>query len=318
MDLCGKPDGCKRRTTDMKGKRWQTTCLLLLFGVATAWALGGGGGGKIGSGGARTDTVNIELQNVPYVQQNIDTYYAGVGAEALTRSDSYCGLASAMMVRAMGRDWPSEFSRVLDYWSVRDVAYNNNELRAWDNLLLTNARLVYSQNLDVTYNGLLHIGRHYDDQNYEDTKNLLQHIYTLNDFSGYAIRNQDNVVACDMRPVEADEVMDIIWNHIETYKKPVVTLIDSSKVGLSENQWKSSNLSVSLHYNVVYGISNENGERELYVHDPWYETGSKAYKETEYKWMMTLTSSYNTFWLYEYAKMYPPYIDKPCYLMTIH
>ena len=73
-----------------------------------------------------------------------------------------------------------------------------------------------------------------------------------------------------------------------------------------------------MHYNVVYGISNENGERELYVHDPWYETGSKAYKETEYKWMMTLTSSYNTFWLYEYAKMYPPYIDKPCYLMTIH
>ena len=73
-----------------------------------------------------------------------------------------------------------------------------------------------------------------------------------------------------------------------------------------------------MHYNVVYGISNENGERELYVHDPWYETGSKAYKETEYKWMMPLTSSYNTFWLYEYAKMYPPYIDKPCYLMTIH
>ena len=86
----------------MRGKLWWAACLLLLFGVATAWALGGGGGGKIGSGGARTDTVNIELQNVPYVQQNIDTYYAGVGAEALTRSDSYCGLASAMMVRAMG------------------------------------------------------------------------------------------------------------------------------------------------------------------------------------------------------------------------
>ena len=77
----------------MRRKLWRAVCLLLLFGVATAWALGGGGGGKIGSGGARTDTVNIELQNVPYVQQNIDTYYAGVGAEALTRSDSYCGLA---------------------------------------------------------------------------------------------------------------------------------------------------------------------------------------------------------------------------------
>lgn len=121
-----------------------------------------------------------------------------------------------------------------------------------------------------------------------------------------------------MRPVEADEVMDIIWNHIETYKKPVVTLIDSSKVNLSENQWKSLNLSASLHYNVIYGISNENGERKFYVHDPWYETGSKAYKETEYKWMMTLTSSNDTFWLYEYARIYPPYIDKPCYIMTIH
>lgn len=77
----------------MRGKLWRAVCLLLLFGTAVSWALGGGGGGKIGSGGARTDTVNIELQNVPYVQQNIDTYYAGVGAEALTRSDSYCGLA---------------------------------------------------------------------------------------------------------------------------------------------------------------------------------------------------------------------------------
>ena len=301
----------------MKGKRWQTTCLLLLFGTAVSWALGGGGG-KIGSAGVRTNTVSIELQNVPYVQQNIDTYYPGVGSDALERSDSYCGLASAMMVRAMGEHWPSEHSRALDYWSVRDVAYNNNELRAWDNLLLANARLVYSQNLDVTYNGLLHIGRHYDDQNYEDTKNLLQHIYTLNDFSGYAIRNQDNVVACDMRPVEADEVMDIIWNHIETYKKPVVTLIDSSKVGLSENQWKSSNLSVSLHYNVVYGISNEKGEKEFYVHDSWYSTQSRKYTESRYKWMMTLPNSYDTFWLYDYARMYPPYINKPCYIMTIH
>ena len=76
----------------MRRKLWRAVCLLLLFGTAVSWALGGGGG-KIGSGGARTDTVNIELQNVPYVQQNIDTYYAGVGAEALTRSDSYCGLA---------------------------------------------------------------------------------------------------------------------------------------------------------------------------------------------------------------------------------
>ncbi len=223
-----------------------------------------------------------------------------------------------MMVRAMGEHWPSEHSRALDYWSVRDVAYNNNELRAWDNLLPTNARLVYSQNLDVTYNGLLHIGRHYDDQNYEDTKNLLQHIYTLNDFSGYAIRNQDNVVACDMRPVEADEVMDIIWNHIETYKKPVVTLIDSSKIRVMQSQWNSSSQPVTLHYNVVYGISNIDGVRKFYVYDPWHEFNDKEYDEEKYQWMMTLTSSNDTFWLYEYARTYPPYIDKPCYIMTIH
>lgn len=290
-----------------------------------SWALGGGGGGsteskkliggKGGGGSYRRDTVDIQLKNVPYIQQNIEIIPGSGMYEA--RFDMYCGLASAMMVRAMGRVWPSEFSRALDYWHVGDVAYNNNELRAWDNLLLTNARLVYSQNLDVTYNGLLHTGRHYDDQNYEDTKNLLQHIYTLNDFSGYAIRNQDNVVACDMRPVEADEVIDIIWNHIETYKKPVVTLIDSSKVGLSEELWSRAGKKVTLHYNVVYGILNENGERKFYVHDPWYSIKSTKYTETEYKWMMTLTSFYNTFWLYDYARTYPPYIDKPCYIMTI-
>ena len=262
------------------------------------------------------DTVDIKLQNVPYIQQNIEII-PGSGIHE-TRSDMYCGLASAMMVRAMGTHWPSEHSRALDYWNVGDVAYNNNELRAWDNLLYTNAGLVYSQNLDITYNGLIHTGRHYHYQNYEDTKNLLQHIYTLNDFSDYAIRNQDNVVACDMRPVEADEVMDIIWNHIETYKKPVVTLIDSSKIKVMQSQWNSSYQPVTLHYNVVYGISNVDGVRKFYVYDPWHEFNEKEYEEEKYKWMMTLTSSYNTFWLYDYAKTYPPYIDKPCYIMTIH
>ena len=310
----------------MRGKLWRAVCLLLLFGTAVSWALGGGGGGSTeskkligGKGGSvsyRRDTVDIQLKNVSYIQQNIETAPGSGIYEA--RSNMYCGLASAMMVRAMGEHWPSEHSRALDYWSVRDVAYNNNELRAWDNLLLTNARLVYSQNLDVTYNGLLHTGRHYDDQNYEDTKNLLQHIYTLNDFSGYAIRNQDNVVACDMRPVEVDEVMDIIWNHIETYKKPVVTLIDSSKIRVMQLQWNSSSQPITLHYNVVYGISNIDGVRKFYVYDPWHEFNDKEYDEEKYQWMMTLTSSYNTFWLYEYARTYPPYIDKPCYLMTIH
>ena len=73
--------------------------------------------------------MNIELQNVPYLQQNIDTYYAGVGAEALTRSDSYCGLASAMMVRAMGDDYTDMSSRA---WDFRSWSRGNYALEMWE------------------------------------------------------------------------------------------------------------------------------------------------------------------------------------------
>lgn len=229
-----------------------------------------------------------------------------------------------MMVCAMGDDYTDMSSRA---WDFRSWSRGNYALEMWefDKLLRYSARNISLENLDIhdTYSqnrrGLLYRDAGSDKDNFTATKKLLEKLYTTNYFgTAHSFGREENVRSVEVQVVDEMEVIDIIWKHIEKHKKPVVTLIDSSKVGLSENQWKSSNLSVSLHYNVVYGISNIDGVRKFYVYDPWHEFNDKEYGEEKYQWMMTLTSSNDTFWLYEYARTYPPYIDKPCYIMTIH
>ena len=300
----------------MKGKLWRAVCLLLLFGAAAVWALGGGGGGKIGSGGARTDTVNIELQNVPYVQQNIDTYYAGVGAEALTRSDSYCGLASAMMVRAMGDDYTDMSSRA---WDFRSWNRGNYALEMWefDKLLRYSARNISLENLDIhdTYSqnrrGLLYRDAGSDKDNFTATKKLLEKLYTTNYFgTAHSFGREENVRSVEVQVVDETEVIDIIWKHIEKHKKPVVTIIDSNKI----DDLYSTDVPF-LHYNVVYGIREENSIKKFLIHDPWFTYKQFSTQKTSvYRKMLSLPSN-TPDWLYRYGRSKG--ISNPCYIMTV-
>lgn len=293
---------------------WQTTCLLLLFGTAVSWALGGGGG-KIGSAGVRTNTVSIELQNVPYVQQNIDTYYPGVGADALERSDSYCGLASAMMVRAMGDDYTDMSSRA---WDFRSWSRGNYALEMWefDKLLKYSAGNIDLGNLDIhdTYDskwrGLLFRDAGSDKGNFDATKKLLEKLYTTNSFGTFhSFGREENVRSVEVQVVDETKVIDIIWKHIEKYKKPVVTIIDSNKI----TNLYSSDIPF-LHYNIVFGITNKNGNKELLVYDPLEIFNKEKYETDVYRQMLSLPSN-TPDWLYWYGQSKG--ISNPCYIMTV-
>lgn len=301
----------------MRGKLWRSTCLLLLSGAAAAWALGGGGGGKIGSGGARTTPVNIELRNVPYVSQNIHTYYLGISADALERSDSYCGLASALMVRAMGDDYTDMASRARDfrYWHDGD---GNYALEMWefDKLLRYSAGNISLGNLDIhdTYSqnrrGLLYRDAGSDKDNFTATRRLLEKLYTANSFgTAHSFGREDNVRSVEVQVVDETEVIDIIWKHIERYKKPVVTIIDSNKV---RNLYSSR--TPFLHYNVVYGIKKNQGNSYFLIHDPISTYNQKTYKTDDYRKMLSLPSN-TPDWLYWYGRSKG--ISNPCYIMTV-
>ena len=300
----------------MRGKLWRAVCLLLLFGTAVSWALVGGGG-KIGSAGVRTNTVSIELQNVPYVQQNIDTYYPGVGSDALERSDSYCGLASAMMVRAMGDDYTDMSSRAWDfrYWNSGDGNYSL-EMWEFDKLLKYSAGNIDLGNLDIhdTYDskwrGLLFLDAGSDKGNFDATKKLLEKLYTTNSFGTFhSFGREENVRSVEVQVVDETRVIDIIWNHIEKYKKPVVTIIDSNKIN-----WLYSTTTPILHYNIVKGISKESGNKKLIIHDPLSTVGRKEYLISDYKLMLSLPDA-TPDWLYRYGQSKG--ISNPCYIMTI-
>lgn len=302
----------------MRGKLWRVTCLLLLFSSATMWSLGGGGGsseptliGGKGGGGSSSSRVNIKLQNVPYVEQTIP---------GNKRSSMYCGLASALMVRAMGDDYTEKRSRAMGYWGFEQPDYNN-QMEMLDELLQRHANVLECDNLDIAQNGLLYVGSKSD--YFEETKNLLYRLYTRNDFIStypwYNIRNQDNIYDCTLRVEKSTDVMDIIWNHIKQTKKPVITIIDSSKIGESENSWKSLGLRPVLHYNVIYGISETHRERTFHIYDPILnDSDGTPYTESEYRWMLALPRN-TPFWLYSYTAYRRWFkITDPCYIMTIH
>lgn len=299
----------------MRGKLWRAVCLLLLSGAAAAWALGGGGGGKIGSGGARATPVNIELQNVPYVSQNIHTYYPGIGTDALARSDSYCGLASALMVRAMGDDYTDMASRARDfrYWHDGD---GNYALEMWefDKLLRYSAGNIGLGNLDIhrdkNWRGLLYRDAGGDKDNFDATKKLLKTLYTTNYFrTAHSFGREENVRSVEVQVVDETEVIDIIWKHIERYKKPVVTIIDSNKI----TNLYSSDIPF-LHYNIVFGITQKNGNKELLVYDPLEVFNKEKYEADVYRKMLSLPSN-TPDWLYWYGRSKG--ISNPCYIMTV-
>ena len=187
----------------------------------------------------------------------------------------------------------------------------------FDKLLRYSARNISLENLDIhdTYSqnrrGLLYRDAGSDKDNFTATKKLLEKLYTTNYFgTAHSFGREENVRSVEVQVVDETEVIDIIWKHIEKHKKPVVTIIDSNKV---RNLYSTAE--PFLHYNVVYGIRDEGGDRILLIHDPW--SSYQRFKErtiSDYRRILSLPSN-TPDWLYRYGRSKG--ISNPCYIMTV-
>lgn len=251
------------------------------------------------------NNVNIELKNVPYVFQE-GVYYADP-----ERAKRYCGFATATMIRGKGCDYKED-----DYatWFNKNDRYEHERSMVdMDNYL---REVAWSEDLkcvDVVKNeGLLYLPDWGENNEtcFLETEKILEKLYTSNNFLSYTrVLEQDNVHSCRIQVVDEEDVIDKIWNHITTYKEPVVTIIDSNKLD-NLNSWAQP----ILHYNVVYGIKKENNRKKLLVYDPLQEYKKRTYAPDEYKQMMSLP--YDTpAWLYDYGVECG--VFDPCYIMTI-
>ena len=186
----------------------------------------------------------------------------------------------------------------------------------FDKLLRYSARNISLENLDIhdTYSqnrrGLLYRDAGSDKDNFTATKKLLEKLYTTNYFgTAHSFGREENVRSVEVQVVDETEVIDIIWKHIEKHKKPVVTIIDSNKI----TNLYSSDIPF-LHYNIVFGITQKNGNKELLVYDPLEVFNKEKYEADVYRKMLSLPSN-TPDWLYRYGRSKG--ISNPCYIMTV-
>jgi hypothetical protein len=157
------------------------------------------------------------LSNVPYVYQEND--YPVAGQE--DRSDSYCGLASALMVR-----------KKTEYKSSPSVSWHSGDyswMEGIDAWLKNNSGSRY---INIYPAGLVFIGDLYTEAGkYDNTKAILQEIYLTHhwdDFTFYHIDNTYRISNVDFQLQEPDAAMANIWSHISSKKQPVVVVSDSN------------------------------------------------------------------------------------------
>ena len=211
---------------------------------------GGGGGGKGGT--ANSKQVNIVLSNVPYVNQ----YVSGN-----SRSNAYCGLANALMVRAKdaaGAPTPT-------------VSNPASSMRSMDVNLLNGYTSGTDHSIDVVRNQGLFYANFYDNAatQYNKTIRVINDIYTkYND----GIIHRRHVTSVDAAVASAAQTPDTIWNHIKNYNQPVVVVIDSNISAHMQNNDTppSTRGTPTLHYVVIRGIreQTQGGTKYFSVYDP--------------------------------------------------
>jgi hypothetical protein len=182
----------------------------------------GGGGGKGGSSGnSSSSSVNITLKNVPYVNQYVDSPSANY----------YCGLASALMVRAKNAGTAPSLS----------YGFIESDLKRIDENLQ-----------DSKYAGLrVDVSANRDDGIFYDNNHV----------SGVTV----NILSTG-----TGAATNAIWNHIKNNRQPVVILIGSSVIqNVQTNGQAPTNRGMPiLHYVVMYGTKEVNGIKRFIFYDP--------------------------------------------------
>jgi hypothetical protein len=258
-------------------------------------------GGKGGS--SAPQPVNIQLKNVPYVYQYTSN----------PRSNNFCGLASALMVRAKEKknmDGPMLWESRIE--SDMDIMDSN----------LQRGTYLFGAPLDVVRNnGLLYLDS-FDSRStqWSKTVSILSKLYTAKGTDGVFF-DKGHVSSVEAKILSANNATEVIWNHIKNERQPVVIVIDS-EIRYDVDKQKSLPLSYrrktpTLHYNVVMGIKESSGTRGFLVYDPAIMTNEYYfyYTESQLRILMALPSN-TPAWVYEYPRDSLSIYD-PCYILLV-
>jgi hypothetical protein len=268
-------------------------------------ASGGGGGGKnliipVGSGQGTQSALAapIQLSNIPYVSQYTDAF------DRSGRSLRYCGIASALMVRA--KEVKGSFSFPIPSWRATDPMITiDRDLRNG---------YYGGYKIDVVENyGLLYLSRlDLPSQQYNKTITVLKSLYKPEWFVNTAL---DTMRVSNVEPkvLNSGDATIMLWNHIKNNREPAVVIIDSNKTYYVENNKSLQNWEPVLHYIVIAGIAQSGSTRYFLVLDPLFNDQYRKYSESQLQTLMTIPNKTGSAWLYNYASGMG--IFNPCYIL---
>jgi hypothetical protein len=178
---------------------------------------------------------------------------------------------------------------------------------------LQNAYYSYGYKIDLVPNGLLYVRANASrSEQFEGTKTVVRDLfyykynylptpfYTTG-ISVYVDNNYDAV--------------DRIWNYIKNNNQPVVVITDLNKLSYynERTSYPAWNEARALHFQVVYGIYEEGGEKYFRVHDPLLKYAyNKQFSSTQFQDIITMSEKAPA-WVYNYGsadagKYNPSYI----------
>jgi hypothetical protein len=275
-----------------------------------------GGKGSSNSGTSNSSLVNINLSNIPYVYQYISNH---------PRSDSYCGLASALMVRAKDT---YDYSSTLPLSPI--VYFPDDDMKQMDQNLLNANKYGYSANFSangwigypyidiITNHGLFYVDIYELEQlQYMKTIRVISNLYTAGSTDG--VWNDNGKVSnVNITVASASQTTGIIWDHINNYKQPVVVVVDSDiSIYMQTHDTPPYNRTNStLHYVVIKGIrENSNGTRYFSIYDP-ATPGTIEYTEIQLRGLIEMPSILPA-WVYSYPR-YNLGIPEPSYRLLVY
>jgi hypothetical protein len=185
--------------------------------------------------------------------------------------------------------------------------------------------------VDVATNlGLLYIDNGIKEQQYSDTVDILKGIYTgslRTGISDFIYNDKHHVSSVTMGPVNATRdtaltnrisaATKAIWDHINTYRQPVVIVVDLNKQ-TSGSGVLTSTIRPALHYIVVKGLREVNSIRYFSVYDPWQFLDKLEYTEENLLKLKALPSNTKPEWVYDYGiENVNPKWGIPAYILKV-
>ncbi|MDR2634121.1 MAG: hypothetical protein LBC51_10970 [Treponema sp.] len=284
-------------------------------------------------GGGSSPPPPITLNNVPYVTQFVKDPSTG---KTEYRSYWYCGIASALMIRAKLSKGNSSAPPLYHKGAASNYSHVDNNLKTIDTNLQygwygSGGKKVYVTNFS---RGLVYTGSASNGQDFAITTDILRGVYRgrlwgheydkdnisndrghVTDVSMEILGGYEDILV----KKEISAATKAVWDHITTYNQPVVVLVDSNKQKPGGSIIRSS-ASPILHYIVIRGIKEtSSGTRYFYAYDPGDPDYPLEYTEAELRYIMALSGTTNPRWVYDYGRDVadPLYRREPAYILKV-